>query len=965
MNNKELAIGVFKHPLIQEILKQKLAESSVVNRLIVQEVLKEYNQEDVDFLLSSPGDNVDAWLSRTDTEGKQALLDLIKQKLAEEAEGEIDKNSVKKLQGVAQKITKSIQLATGANTGSDLQGIAKIISEVAKESIAERTGPWVTKAIRKIPIIGQGADYVDSAMEFAGVGSLGENVVKGLLKPIDWMVGGLWEAIGAEKLESIVREIVGGEERYQALLAATANGGTDGAKAFLKQDALGISQRVLTAAANAFPDQFQSVRNFKVGGYEVGNFFLSYLLDEKEMQMLDAIPDPETVTGGDGEDTGTDADGEGAGTDGDDEFIQSLDEKYKSAFRSLVKVMNKDTLEESDVPKDTVFDSYENDIKKKILDATKSLSEEAQALIQDALANDEIATRFRDFYFSETPETSDTPEPTTDRPAAPEGEDTLVKVLQSTEETKGAWENYEKARDDFQQRFLIVPFLFQQQIIMVNLLKSLTALNKYTSSYTRGPAAVVESEGGSNFRSLRRNMRAIEMKAGALERALGIFLAGVATTKNSDQAKQAIVQNVKALQKYLAITYDSVNKLNKITEAEEDGLESREDIINKVEDIHDYANQRLGQLDTIMSTSLDASKSSGVIDEIKERFNTITQYFPDTARFTPTAEGGTKEALITFTKFLKTFRSQTLVPLYSALGDENVTDSDIFDIKTAIKELATKMKQLLGVDSEIADEVEPVSETDPSFADDPNPELDDWDPTDEETSDFYDDLLAELEPYIEEVLDDRPEILETGATDEDVLEVMIEEEPEIGEIIANADLDEDDEDTLMNKIMDFIDDGFERLTTSDNSEKTDDEEPELHFKDIKEFATGLRHSSREDNIDHLAAFINAKAKEATDSWDGVWSIQMTDTDPRNRGYPDGIESAKVTPTEKGKVLNLSGSEGFGDHKFNLRDEKQAEYLYNHLRYNGKKLPGRFRNRWLEESLEEKLKPIIERMLEDN
>jgi hypothetical protein len=41
MNNKELATGVLKHPLIQEILKRKLAESSVVNRLIVEEIMME------------------------------------------------------------------------------------------------------------------------------------------------------------------------------------------------------------------------------------------------------------------------------------------------------------------------------------------------------------------------------------------------------------------------------------------------------------------------------------------------------------------------------------------------------------------------------------------------------------------------------------------------------------------------------------------------------------------------------------------------------------------------------------------------------------------------------------------------------------------------------------------------------------------------------------------------------------
>ena len=47
MNNKELAIDVIKHPLIQEILKQKLAESSVVNRLIVEEIMMEDELEEV------------------------------------------------------------------------------------------------------------------------------------------------------------------------------------------------------------------------------------------------------------------------------------------------------------------------------------------------------------------------------------------------------------------------------------------------------------------------------------------------------------------------------------------------------------------------------------------------------------------------------------------------------------------------------------------------------------------------------------------------------------------------------------------------------------------------------------------------------------------------------------------------------------------------------------------------------
>jgi hypothetical protein len=37
MNKKTIAIGVAKHPLIKKILEAKLAESSLVSRLIIEE----------------------------------------------------------------------------------------------------------------------------------------------------------------------------------------------------------------------------------------------------------------------------------------------------------------------------------------------------------------------------------------------------------------------------------------------------------------------------------------------------------------------------------------------------------------------------------------------------------------------------------------------------------------------------------------------------------------------------------------------------------------------------------------------------------------------------------------------------------------------------------------------------------------------------------------------------------------
>ena len=45
MNKKELAIGVYKHPIIQEILKKEIVDPSVINRLTVEEV----DDEDIDY----------------------------------------------------------------------------------------------------------------------------------------------------------------------------------------------------------------------------------------------------------------------------------------------------------------------------------------------------------------------------------------------------------------------------------------------------------------------------------------------------------------------------------------------------------------------------------------------------------------------------------------------------------------------------------------------------------------------------------------------------------------------------------------------------------------------------------------------------------------------------------------------------------------------------------------------------
>ena len=44
MNKKSIALGVIKHPLIKKILEANIASSSVVNRLIVEEIMSDLEE---------------------------------------------------------------------------------------------------------------------------------------------------------------------------------------------------------------------------------------------------------------------------------------------------------------------------------------------------------------------------------------------------------------------------------------------------------------------------------------------------------------------------------------------------------------------------------------------------------------------------------------------------------------------------------------------------------------------------------------------------------------------------------------------------------------------------------------------------------------------------------------------------------------------------------------------------------
>ena len=58
MNKKTLAIEISKHPLIKKLLEGKLATSSEIARLVVEELLSEETTEEKQFNLLKLSENV-------------------------------------------------------------------------------------------------------------------------------------------------------------------------------------------------------------------------------------------------------------------------------------------------------------------------------------------------------------------------------------------------------------------------------------------------------------------------------------------------------------------------------------------------------------------------------------------------------------------------------------------------------------------------------------------------------------------------------------------------------------------------------------------------------------------------------------------------------------------------------------------------------------------------------------------
>jgi hypothetical protein len=666
MNNRELAIGVFKHPLIQEILKRKLTESSVVNRLIVQEVLEEANDD------SATGE-------------VSLILDLFEDQL-------------------------------------------------------------------------KNANYKDFNMGKRGEGALGLALIP--LKVIGTVIGGVLDAYkfttGADVLEQghdLIRNKM--NEGFATLIAEI--------KSKLTSDnAVQVGQILLQdkpeeTNANTFIKSLtldQTQQRLRQASEALG---VELATSEQFTQQLDRAKEGVSVA--------PDDDEVSIDSPWIDEFIESIpEEAAKQAIRNFIINLGRaeaTLITELDNRKSTVLSNLAKmspQNKSKIGQAFSKLPEGDQQLVINVLADEGKMQLFVDTYFGpavapdkETPAPEVAPEKNTDDETSvpsPEGSAGTLKDALDPSELK----NYEEIRDEFRNKFLRVPWLRQQQSILIKLLDSLNTLNKELAAYTRrsdepgkekeesAPDGVSESilqevdEPRSNvdpslIRKIRSDLRYIENKIQRINTSLDVFFGsdsgdreGASTREGGEVDKKKLVQDINDLQNSIAKTYEDLQKAKtvELTEAEEG--ESRDQIIDKVEGVYDRVNQRLQTLDTLIEKSNDGNKFKGVVSEIKEDFATIEQYYPKTAKFLPTAEKGSRESLKEFSQVIKDFRSDHLINVYALASKGYMTSKMTEDTLKALKALSDKIETLLGVKSKIVDEE--VDENEESFADPEAAEVD-------------------------------------------------------------------------------------------------------------------------------------------------------------------------------------------------------------------------------------------------
>ena len=282
MNNKELATLVYKHQLIQEIIKHKIAEPSLINRLIVQEVLREEDSPEFE-----------KWATAVEIARREepTKLNSLKDQI---------KNLPQDEQETASKFFSSVIKDTPdyveEPTQSDESVIAKSLSTWIKSEMSDKIAPKIKAFTARIPIIGQATGIA----QLLGMDPE-KFVIEKLLSPIDNVIEILLEKTGADEIEKLLIKIIG-REKLKDLI--DAGGDKQKTLQVLKtldfQDVMKNLLGVIVEQGGETEGIVREIINFSinvpgVGEAEIGRYLLGLLLgDQGLLDFAENSLKPET-----------------------------------------------------------------------------------------------------------------------------------------------------------------------------------------------------------------------------------------------------------------------------------------------------------------------------------------------------------------------------------------------------------------------------------------------------------------------------------------------------------------------------------------------------------------------------------------------------------------------------------------------------------------------------------------------
>jgi hypothetical protein len=414
----------------------------------------------------------------------------------------------------------------------------------------------------------------------------------------------------------------------------------------------------------------------------------------------------------------------------EDAFIKAIKD-YKTQLAFLQWMKASEILKEQEGPSDEEVEAWQKqmisrdkDKFERVIKAFYTLDADYRKLIKDFLNVADNRNKFVDHYF---PKKAEEPKPEKPSEEPEELPDEFKK------EIAAKFEALKQPRERFTKFFLRVPFLYQQQEILMKLVDALDEIQKDTVALSRQEIKEEKEVklDDKMTRRLRSDLRYVENKIRSINAGLTNFIENIGTKRTAPEEKKALVEDIMDLQKYISEVYDYSFDIGKTLKEQDEGL-SRDQIIDIVEDTYDEVNAILKSIDLEMAEGQDFRKINAFIDQIRDNVEKVKPFFPKTAKFQPTAEKGSKEALQDFQKAITAFRADYLIDTYNDLKDGITSERQLATIQSALYNLSEKIEKLLGVESKISKKEMEVPSDMESLTDTPDPRLSDVIPVDVE-----------------------------------------------------------------------------------------------------------------------------------------------------------------------------------------------------------------------------------------